>query len=514
MRAARRGGCGENMSFAPTAALKNMRWCQYRLVTLFSLVTLASLPLAVCAHREHQYRVRLAAVRLLQNNGYSVGVPVDDSHPTYNDLLNADVILQRDEVVSYVCPSSTISADELKAIMCFPTIRALDFRDYEADPAKRGSIDPSMTELSKLPSVEWLDLQNSSISDDGVRYLGRMRSLRILDLEQTRITGATFKYLSGLVNLEELDLRDTDVGDDGAGHLEPMVSLRSLDMRGTKISGGAFRQLRSLQRLIRLDVACTNFNDEGAHHVAALRSLENLTAGQTKITSAALEALSTIPGLRSLELFDDDVGGESLSNLTRLSRLEYLGLAGTQVSDEDLKFLQGLRSLQSVVLNHCAISDACLPHLRAPVALKYVFIERTGVTGAGAARLKASRPQLAVYWRPRREGWVTQAEAASIAGQFGFQFEIGESSGFSPSWNGVSIFRGGLHDGLVNRIELAEQIQSGLDIAAQRTGEHELLDRAALFARILANHTAGRMAFLTDADVATIEGIVEWERVK
>jgi hypothetical protein len=62
---------------------------------------------------------------------------------------------------------------------------------------------------------------------------------------------------------------------------------------------------------------------------------------------------------------------------------------------------------------------------------------------------------------------VTQQEAVAIALLEGFGFEIGRISRFENARNSVVIAKAALKDGLVNRIELAEEIQHGVDRASR-----------------------------------------------
>jgi hypothetical protein len=110
------------------------------------------------------------------------------------------------------------------------------------------------------------------------------------------------------------------------------------------------------------------------------------------------------------------------------------------------------------------------------------------------------------YWE-RSTGGLTQEQAAAQAQREGFGFEIGRQSRFENARDAVVIARANLQQGLVHRMELAEEIQHGLDRAtheasrAMRRGLSNAEFHAELFERILAHHQAGGHPFLTPEDI-------------
>jgi hypothetical protein len=116
------------------------------------------------------------------------------------------------------------------------------------------------------------------------------------------------------------------------------------------------------------------------------------------------------------------------------------------------------------------------------------------------------------YWQ--FGGGIPVEQARVVARAFGFEFEIGRVSRFENARNAVVIGRRDLKGGLVNRIELAEEIQHGLDWATReatrsRYRGHNVVEfHVELFQRIIRGQQAGGFEFLTDADVEAIERII------
>lgn len=116
------------------------------------------------------------------------------------------------------------------------------------------------------------------------------------------------------------------------------------------------------------------------------------------------------------------------------------------------------------------------------------------------------------YWQ--LSGGVTIDEAREIAAAEGFGFEIGRQSRFENARNAVVIAASDLKDELVNRLELAEEIQHGLDwptheaAKAIRRGLTNEQFHAELFQRILDNNTSGRFEFLTPGDFQSLRQLI------
>lgn len=117
------------------------------------------------------------------------------------------------------------------------------------------------------------------------------------------------------------------------------------------------------------------------------------------------------------------------------------------------------------------------------------------------------------YWKV--SGGISLDKAKACALKEGFGFEVGRQSRFENARNAVVIAKSDLKNGQVNRIELAEEIQHGLDrptreaSKAIRRGLTNEQFHAELFGRILGNHAKGRFQFLTVGDLGALRKIIE-----
>lgn len=409
------------ISFARAAA----RRVPYRIALLLALVAITPGANVCRGERKEEYRRQLAAVTTLLRHGYNVRVgwpdfdlPEGAKRPPSHNVLEAagrrfepgDIVV---EVSCFLGASGAVRDDDLTALLQLRTISSLDLRGGAAD-APLGTIDPALRAITALPLTE-LRLSRSTVSDDGVRYLAQLSSLRSLDLGGTKISDAALQHVSKIQTLKYLDLRHTAVTDEGVSQLSSLVSLRWLNLVKTKVTGAKLDTLAPLRHLEDLILGGSPVNDEGVRRLAALTWLRELDLGYTKVTGAALPHLAGMQKLERLDLGADDIGAEGLRKLPALPKLVELELYKTGVRDDALEALERLDSLKQLSLNGCPISDAGLLWLRHLPSLKSVDLyDAKSVTAAGVARLKELRPDLEVDWASEEDLKHMQAQFEDI----------------------------------------------------------------------------------------------------
>ena len=123
-----------------------------------------------------------------------------------------------------------------------------------------------------------LDLSGTQITDAGLRSLKSM-SLRRLALRDTRVTS---KGVEALVDLpiKHLDLSFTSIGDEVVGLLVRIRELESLDLSNTRLTDEGLGEFALLPRLQMVNVAETNV---GLRAVEELRNLRPEIDVQTNL---------------------------------------------------------------------------------------------------------------------------------------------------------------------------------------------------------------------------------------
>jgi hypothetical protein len=113
------------------------------------------------------------------------------------------------------------------------------------------------------------------------------------------------------------------------------------------------------------------------------------------ITDAALPSMLRYPQLRVLGLAGTKITAVGLATVAKRTALENLRLAGSAaITDAGLAAFAGHARLTTLDLTNCrGITDACLPTLKSLPKLAELFVEGTGITEAGAAKLAAALPR-------------------------------------------------------------------------------------------------------------------------
>jgi hypothetical protein len=103
---------------------------------------------------------------------------------------------------------------------------------------------PGLKHVEDLP-IEYLSFAFSPIGDEAVEHAVRIKSLKTLGLDDTKITDACLPGVAKLEKLEVLWLDNTGVSDACLAALKQMTWLKTLHAENTKISNKGFIELRA-----------------------------------------------------------------------------------------------------------------------------------------------------------------------------------------------------------------------------------------------------------------------------
>ena len=197
--------------------------------------------------------------------------------------------------------------------------------------------DPSMTVNMSLPTTTDADLQ----------WLFGCTDVKYLDLGGTQVTDAGVNRL-WLNSLSELKLNDTKITDNGLKHFRGQPNLRKLDLSRTQVTDAGLKNL-TLCGLERLDLGDTAIAGAGLEGVQ-LPDLSELRLYGTKVADDDLKYISQFSDLTDLDLSRTEISDDGLLRLTGLENLEYVNLEYTQVTNAGLRCLEDLNRLRRLSL--------------------------------------------------------------------------------------------------------------------------------------------------------------------
>ncbi|MCC6511715.1 MAG: redoxin domain-containing protein [Pirellulaceae bacterium] len=239
----------------------------------------------------------------------------------------------------------------------------------------------SLSFLSKLPAdaICSLDLWRSRLEDSQVPYMAHLTGLKILRLEDTRITSKGMLHLARLTNLKSFTsdsfmannerTRKTEkttltfgVDDESATIFLSMPSLVNVSFRDDPITSRSLPILAKLTRLKNLSLLAPGINDDNLEQLSLLHSLHTLQFGVyskgASITDAGARKVATITSLRALDLTGTKITKIGLAEIAKLPRLEKLTLGGLDIQPADLSLFRFSKSLNELDADRLATKNS------------------------------------------------------------------------------------------------------------------------------------------------------------
>ena len=196
-----------------------------------------------------------------------------------------------------------------------------------------------------------------------------------------------------IIRIIELGAQVTSVGDPEEQRIDV------LDFRNSKLTDSDLTLFSSLKSLELLVLAGTQITDAGVVQIQGLKSLKSLYLSNTRIGDQSLTNIRNLPKLEELDLSETRVTDEGLKNLEGISTLRRLSLDDTRISELGISHLATLPNLEYLSLYGCPVLDGSINDLRKLTSLQSLNLCRTGITEAGAERLRVALPKCRVEVR-------------------------------------------------------------------------------------------------------------------
>lgn len=218
----------------------------------------------------------------------------------------------------------------------------------------------SLDDLSNLPNLKWLILDNQQINE--------IDNLKGLPLEKLSISGNMINDLSplkGSVSLREIWLEENQVATlEPLGDIEQLQTLNisynpvsSLDdisqlkvvklyMNDTLVRDFEFLRTMPLKKL-----CISNISDKGRKIICNKNDLTWLTVYNSNLRE--INDLFALTNLEYLDVFGNNIS--DVTGVTQLTNLRHLGIGQNPVTD--ITYLKDLPNLQSIDIEACPIDD-------------------------------------------------------------------------------------------------------------------------------------------------------------
>jgi hypothetical protein len=128
--------------------------------------------------------------------------------------------------------------------------------------------DEMLVHLARMPKLVALGLNNTDVSDAGIKHLADLKSLKSLSISDTLVTDDGLNALSELPKLQTLYISFLDVSDNGMEVLASITSLQHLDMCKTRVTDAGLKKLANLKNLKTLGVTGTAISENGLSEIS------------------------------------------------------------------------------------------------------------------------------------------------------------------------------------------------------------------------------------------------------
>jgi Leucine-rich repeat (LRR) protein len=199
--------------------------------------------------------------------------------------------------------------------------------------------DFGLKQIRHFKKLKRINLSNTNISDDAVKYLSTISSLKSINLENTKISNSGLKSFSRFKEINSLDLSNTHITDEGLIHLDKIEKIDRLVLSRNKINGSGLRHLKHVH-IESLIIGRTLITDDKLEYLRGINGLTTLFLYNTVITNKGAAIISKMPKIRYLEVPHTQIDDGAAKYFIKLTNLEYLNLTGTNISADGVSFIQ------------------------------------------------------------------------------------------------------------------------------------------------------------------------------
>ncbi len=199
----------------------------------------------------------------------------------------------------------------------------------------------SVRELKDLPALRTLWLPVATTDEEVKHVATALPHLTRLILQETKVTDAGLKPLARMTNLAHLHLGATAVSDNCWTELAAIPALESVSLsNNAAITGKGLEKLAAVRSLRKLDLSKTKVTDDTAGTIARLAGLRELSLRELPVTDQTAKALSGLTELRELNIAYTQITDAAIADLARLKNLETINVDGTKMTTSGVKELK------------------------------------------------------------------------------------------------------------------------------------------------------------------------------
>jgi len=227
--------------------------------------------------------------------------------------------------------------------------------------------DAQLVPILQLPTLEWIALSGTAVSDEGVFQIATLPKLQKVWLSRTEVTDRAMISLSRCETLTHLAIEATATSDEGVAYIARLPNLQFLSLGSPYISS------------------------DGLSKLSKTISLQELYLDRLPLDDRVLQSFEHLTRLRTLSLKMTPVTDQGIQHLRGLNQIKKLYLDGTLITDAALNAAMGWPDLETFSLAHTLVSDAGLQKLEGCKKLKSLNLTQTKCSLSGIEELFVRR---------------------------------------------------------------------------------------------------------------------------
>jgi internalin A len=242
--------------------------------------------------------------------------------------------------------------------------------------------DEVLPSIGRLRNLEWLQLDGEKVSDSGMAHLASLSNLRTIALIHTNITDKSVKLLAGMPMLEVVQIPGARITDAGLANLATLQNLRELDVSRAKgVQGHFLSDTHGWKNLRSIAANNSGFDDSAIRGCGSIKRLERLDVAHCcHVTDASIAFLSGLAQLTSLKLLDTAVTGEGLAKLHSVPNLKESDFDYRKSTDDFLCNEELMREQRRLLLSHSQITVRGLKCICRSPSLQHLDVSHTDTT--------------------------------------------------------------------------------------------------------------------------------------
>ena len=167
-------------------------------------------------------------------------------------------------------------------------------------------------------TIEWLFVDGTDITDDGMRHIGDLRHLRSLDISNTEIGDEGLREMRSVQSLESLIAKNIGASDHGLAEIvSACPGVVNVDLSGTNAGQRVCTALSSKKYLEWCRLDATEVSDVGVAKFGCLPSLRLLSLRGTAVTGKGISQVAAAPSLAVLDLRETAMSAVDVRQLTQ-----------------------------------------------------------------------------------------------------------------------------------------------------------------------------------------------------